>query len=293
MVLNEWRGMEGDRALGVLGSNLASALMQQGPQAMDFLVQGLGVGAAEAALEPGDASPAWAWQRCTGMLPGVYALECPMDLTPPLAPDGAGEPPVLLPESGDGPDLLLPGPVAMVVHEVELADGLRAPAGLMKEETGPIGVARSVFGLFDVDGAMEAMDGEPALVAAKAGGVTMATLLLADHLNALGFAVAPGSGTDTPPTPTGLVVLGSHPNPFNPRTEIRFIAPTTGWLEVRVYDIAGRKVAQPFGGIVNAGAGSVGWDGTDADGAPLASGLYLYQVAGFGRASSGKMVLLR
>jgi hypothetical protein len=90
-----------------------------------------------------------------------------------------------------------------------------------------------------------------------------------------------------------LVLLQNRPNPFNPATRIEFSAPARGNVAVRVYNLRGELVITLLNGVVEAGAQSVLWNGTDARGSSVASGVYLYQVEGFGQIETRKMALVK
>jgi len=82
--------------------------------------------------------------------------------------------------------------------------------------------------------------------------------------------------------PASLALLGNHPNPFNPRTTIRFELPAAGRVELAVYDAAGRRVAVLADGYETAGEHEVVWDTTGH-----APGVYLY------RLTAGSAALVR
>jgi hypothetical protein len=97
-------------------------------------------------------------------------------------------------------------------------------------------------------------------------------------------------------TPAVVAVdLRNAPNPFNPSTEIRFNLPHAGDVELRIYDLAGRLVREVRSGELSAGAHAVHWNGTDARGASVVSGTYMYQLLLDGQkiGEIGKMVLLK
>jgi hypothetical protein len=76
-------------------------------------------------------------------------------------------------------------------------------------------------------------------------------------------------------TPGPLAVeLSALPNPFNPRVEIRFALPEPGSLNLGVFDVRGRLVRRLRAGRFPAGEGLVVWQGDDAGGRPVASGVY-------------------
>jgi hypothetical protein len=73
----------------------------------------------------------------------------------------------------------------------------------------------------------------------------------------------------------------NFPNPFNPTTTIGFGLPRASRVSVRVYDVTGREVATVFEGVLDAGFGSVRWDGRSDAGATLATGVYIYRIEAF------------
>jgi len=98
-----------------------------------------------------------------------------------------------------------------------------------------------------------------------------------------------GSGT-----PTAFRVLGNHPNPFNPSTTIRYeIAEAAADVRVRVYSLDGSLVKELVHETQSAGSHQVTWDGTGADQARVASGVYLYVVQSRTQIASRQMILVK
>lgn len=83
------------------------------------------------------------------------------------------------------------------------------------------------------------------------------------------------------------------PNPFNPVTTIHFSMPAAGDVELAVYNSLGQKVRTLVSGVRDAGEYAVTWDARDDRGAPVASGVYLYRMAGLGFARTHRVVLAR
>jgi hypothetical protein len=85
-------------------------------------------------------------------------------------------------------------------------------------------------------------------------------------------------GTNAPEdTPGRKVALQqNYPNPFNPSTTIEFSLPQAGFVELSVYDLAGRRVATLQRGELGAGDHDVNWNGRTDEGAMVASGQYRY-----------------
>uniref|UniRef100_A0A7V2B0T4 T9SS type A sorting domain-containing protein n=1 Tax=Rhodothermus marinus TaxID=29549 RepID=A0A7V2B0T4_RHOMR len=76
-------------------------------------------------------------------------------------------------------------------------------------------------------------------------------------------------------TPKTFVVYQNYPNPFHPRTAIRFDLPEAGDVRVEVFNLLGEKVATLYEGFMSAGVGkTLRWD---AVGFP--SGVYFYRVS--------------
>ncbi len=96
--------------------------------------------------------------------------------------------------------------------------------------------------------------------------------------------------------PGGVASFGleqNRPNPFNPRTTIRFSLERDGSARLTVFDIAGRAVRILADGARPAGVHSVEWDGRDDAGHPLPSGIYLYRVESGSAQRTRKMILLQ
>ncbi|HEU4929591.1 MAG TPA: FlgD immunoglobulin-like domain containing protein, partial [Candidatus Krumholzibacteria bacterium] len=101
------------------------------------------------------------------------------------------------------------------------------------------------------------------------------------------------SPTDTAPVPTALRLGQNQPNPFNPYTTIHFDLPSRGEIELVVYDATGARVSTIASGAYEAGPHDVRWNGTDAFGARVASGVYFYRLRSNGAELARKMTLLK
>jgi flagellar hook assembly protein FlgD len=88
--------------------------------------------------------------------------------------------------------------------------------------------------------------------------------------------------------------LSAYPNPFNPKTEIRFHLEESANLELDIYDLAGRHLrglVKPS--FLEAGEHRVSWDGRDERGVPLSAGIYFCSLKAGLRSESMKLVLLK
>jgi hypothetical protein len=94
-------------------------------------------------------------------------------------------------------------------------------------------------------------------------------------------------------TPLAVQLRGNYPNPFNPRTTIRFTLDDARSVQVTVFTADGRRVATLAGGGFGAGAHEVVWDGLDHAGRPQPSGSYMYVVQADDVRRIGRMTLVR
>ena len=72
--------------------------------------------------------------------------------------------------------------------------------------------------------------------------------------------------------------LQCFPNPFNPRTEIRFDLLRAETVELAVYDLTGRRVAGLHRGSVPQGILTATWNGRDDEGRAQPGGVYLFRL---------------
>lgn len=87
-----------------------------------------------------------------------------------------------------------------------------------------------------------------------------------------------------------FALLQNYPNPFNPTTTIEYQLPKTGNVEIKIFNAIGQLV-KVFENIKQCtGTHAVVWDGRNNSGQPVASGLYIYQVA-FGSSVLAKKML--
>ncbi len=100
--------------------------------------------------------------------------------------------------------------------------------------------------------------------------------------------VEPETGTRKPDSPA---LLTAFPNPFRNGTKVSWQMRTRTPAGLRVYDIAGRPVATLASGNMPPGEYHARWNGRDALGRPVASGVYFMRLETPGQAVSAKLVL--
>ena len=94
------------------------------------------------------------------------------------------------------------------------------------------------------------------------------------------------------PSNGAFALLGNHPNPFNPATNILFETLDGGPASLTIYDLGGRRL---FGTRFDAAPGrsSIRWNGRDDEGRGAASGVYIYRLGTREGSATGRMMLTR
>ena len=95
------------------------------------------------------------------------------------------------------------------------------------------------------------------------------------------------------PTPEATFLAQNWPNPFNPNTTIAFGLKTGGFVNLSIYNAAGKLVAVLIDESRPAGPYATVWNGKDRNGTPAASGVYFYKLTAKEFVETRKMVLLR
>ncbi len=107
------------------------------------------------------------------------------------------------------------------------------------------------------------------------------------------FDKSGGEIIDAPEVPAYTRLDGNFPNPFNPKTTIRFATANAGDVNLTVYDITGRAVRVLHDGHLDAQNHEIVWDGTDNNGYKTASGVYFYKLHADSKVFTDKMVLVK
>ncbi len=106
------------------------------------------------------------------------------------------------------------------------------------------------------------------------------------QLNVTLTSVAPG-----PSLPAKFTLEQNYPNPFASSTVVPYELNAQSDIHVTIYDILGRVVRNLSAGAQSAGTHSVIWDGRNALGQRVASGVYFYSMQVGGEIQTRKMVL--
>ncbi|MBN4081149.1 T9SS type A sorting domain-containing protein [Caldithrix abyssi] len=93
--------------------------------------------------------------------------------------------------------------------------------------------------------------------------------------------------------PTEYALYQNYPNPFNPETMIHYDLPEGGNVSLVIYDILGRELVSLVNKFQHAGRYHVLWNGNNAKGLSVVSGIYFYRISTPGYSQTKKMVLAR
>ena len=95
------------------------------------------------------------------------------------------------------------------------------------------------------------------------------------------------------PLPDRFHLNQNMPNPFNPSTVIGYQLSEAGLVRLAISNLLGQEVRVLVNERRDAGSFSATWDGTDALGRRVASGVYLYRIQAGEFSASRRMLLLK
>ena len=98
--------------------------------------------------------------------------------------------------------------------------------------------------------------------------------------------------------PTSFELHQNFPNPFNPETNIKYQLPEAADVKLEVYNIQGQLIRTLVNGNHSAGEHHAIWNGTDASGSAVVSGVYFYRITATGEMNNHytftrRMILLK
>ncbi|MBN2709433.1 MAG: T9SS type A sorting domain-containing protein [Calditrichaceae bacterium] len=85
----------------------------------------------------------------------------------------------------------------------------------------------------------------------------------------------------------------NYPNPFNPITNIEFRIPNNEFVTLKIFDILGREVVTLVNKTMPAGRHTIQWNGKNARGQAMESGVFFYQFSTENYCKTGKMILVK
>ena len=105
---------------------------------------------------------------------------------------------------------------------------------------------------------------------------------------ALPLGALPGAAVQ----PAQFSLGSNYPNPFNPATVIPYHLQQPMSVRLEVFNVLGQHIATLVDDQQSEGFYTARWDGTDAAGAAVAAGVYLYRLSGEGVQATQSMVLI-
>ncbi len=115
------------------------------------------------------------------------------------------------------------------------------------------------------------------------------------QIGALGEGCDGGTSVDDPigAAPERFTAHPNYPNPFNPKTTLRFALPAAAHTTVRIYDVSGRLVRTLVDEPLAASEHAVDWTGRDDGGREVAAGVYFYRIRSGEHDHVGQMALIK
>ena len=121
------------------------------------------------------------------------------------------------------------------------------------------------------------------------------------YIDEIHLVAAPYSGSvtavqeagDQSVAPREFALDPNYPNPFNSATTIRYRLEKPGRVRLEIFDIQGQKVKTLANGDARPGVYQVEWEGRDASGRPVATGVYLARLQQGAASLVHKMLLLK
>ncbi len=103
-----------------------------------------------------------------------------------------------------------------------------------------------------------------------------------------------GSNPDTPSViPAFTCLLNAYPNPFKESTSLRYDLKDAQDVRIDIYNVKGQLIRSYIDNNKAAGSYTANWDGTDANGKAVASGIYFYRMVTKDYTDMKKMMLVR
>ena len=158
------------------------------------------------------------------------------------------------------------------------------------------------------------------------GGVSGPSVVAGDHQNSLLYqriVLPPGTDGNMPPnvplsqsqsdisaswidqgaslqisdnisiSPEKHTLYQNYPNPFNPNTTLSYILSGASFVNITVYDMAGKAIKTIINSSQNAGLKKVEWNATNDKNEPVSAGLYIYKMQTNEFTKTKKMLLLK
>ncbi len=93
--------------------------------------------------------------------------------------------------------------------------------------------------------------------------------------------------------PDVFALHNNYPNPFNPITNIKYDVPELSDVKIDIYNIAGNKIKTLVSREHQPGRYKIQWNATNEQGAPVATGMYIYKIRANDFISVKKLLLMK
>ena len=93
--------------------------------------------------------------------------------------------------------------------------------------------------------------------------------------------------------PEDYYLSPNFPNPFNPTTVMQYEVKNSAQVNIAVYNLLGERIKVLWDDVRAGGVYRIEWNGTDAQGRPLSSGIYIVRMEANRHTATRKILLLR
>ena len=93
--------------------------------------------------------------------------------------------------------------------------------------------------------------------------------------------------------PESFTLGQNYPNPFNPETNIPFTIAAPAYVQIAIFNLMGQRVATLESRWFDMGQYSVRWNGKDAQGNQLSTGVYIYSLESAQFRQAKKLILVK
>ena len=93
--------------------------------------------------------------------------------------------------------------------------------------------------------------------------------------------------------PNNFILYQNYPNPFNESTIIKFFVPHSGNIKLEIFDNLGNKIKTLINGYMIKGAHSIEWNGENARGKTVSTGIYFFRLLNSNMSLNKKMIFLK
>lgn len=146
---------------------------------------------------------------------------------------------------------------------------------------------RSSYAIIDADGIIQYLSDQRISTSIRYSSTRSEMIAKLDELLAV-----TGVDSKSSPVPADFL-LQNTPNPFSTTTTIQFdLKNSLSRAQVSIYDVLGRRIRTFTSGDQNSGRHSVTWDGRNAAGNLVPTGVYFYVLEGNGQRVAKKMFFM-